>query len=165
MYISHANRGRAFEQIVEYANKQYAAKGWALIQKVPTPWRVVRRGKHIVSAHPEKKSTVDFVGLANGRAIAFDAKSTRERTRFPLSNIEHHQMQFLKSFQDQGGQAFILVEFVKLNETYLIPFNNLLDYWNTAAEGGRKSIPYTDMIDFPQIKSDRGIALDYLKAI
>lgn len=95
MKISQANRGRSFEQLIEHSNKQYQTKGKALIQKVPTPWKVIRRGKQIVSAHPAEKSTVDFVGVADGKAIAFDAKSTRELTRFPLSNIEVHQMVFL----------------------------------------------------------------------
>ena len=164
MSVSYANRGRSFEQIIEYANVQYKLKGWGLIQKVPTPWRVLRKGKQIISAHPERKSTVDFVGVANGKAIAFDAKSTRERTRFPLSNIEQHQMDFLKQFYDQGGKAFILLEFVKFNETYLIPFDSLLEYWNKAMTGGRKSIPYSDMINFPLVRSNRGIVLDYLAA-
>lgn len=165
MVVSYANRGRSFEQIIESANMQYQLKGWGLIQKVPTPWRVIRRGKQIISAHPEKKSTVDFVGVANGKAIAFDAKSTRERTRFPLSNIEQHQVLFLKNFQDQGGQTFVLIEFAKLNETYLVPFDSLLDYWNSAMNGGRKSIPYDDMFKFPIVRSGRGVALDYLSAI
>lgn len=164
MAVSYANRGRSFEQIIESANKQYQLKGWALVQKVATPWRVIRRGKQIVSAHPAEKSTVDFLGVANGRAIAFDAKSTRERTRFPLSNIEQHQMIFLKHFQDQGGQAFMLIEFSKHHETYLIPFDDLLKYWNNAMTGGRKSIPYEDMVYFPLVKSGRGIVLDYLAA-
>lgn len=165
MAVSYANRGMSFEHLIEHANAQYRAKGWALVQKVATPWKIIRRGKQIVSAFPEKKSTVDFIGVANGKAIAFDAKSTRERTRFPLSNIEEHQMFFLEQFHNQGGHAFILVEYVKFNEVYLIPFLRLRDYWNTAMMGGRKSIPYEEMILFPRIRSGRGIVLDYLAAI
>lgn len=160
--ISQANRGRSFEQLIEHSNNQYLAKGKALVQKVPTPWRVVRRGKQIISAHPEEKSTVDFVGVSDGNPIAFDAKSTRELTRFPLSNIETHQMVFLQNFHDQGGRAFVLIEFAKIYEVYLVPFVKLREYWNVARKGGRKSIPYEDMKLFPQIRSGNGIALDYL---
>lgn len=163
--ISQANRGRSFEQLIEHSNKQYQVKGKALIQKVPTPWRVIRRGKQIVSAHPAEKSTVDFVGVADGKAIAFDAKSTRELTRFPLSNIEAHQMVFLQHFHDQGGRAFVLIEFAKIYEVYLVPFVKLREYWNNAQKGGRKSIPYDDMNLFPRITSGNGVALDYLAAL
>ncbi len=162
MKISQANRGRSFEQLIEHSNKQYLAKGKALVQKVPTPWTVIRRGKQIVSAHPAEKSTVDFVGVADGKPIAFDAKSTRELTRFPLSNIEVHQMVFLQNFHDQGGQAFVLIEFAKIYEVYLVPFPKLREYWNNARKGGRKSIPYDEMKHFPKISSGNGIALDYL---
>lgn len=165
MKISQANRGKSFEQLIEHSNKQYRAKGKALIQKVPTPWRVIRRGKQIVSAHPAEKSTVDFVGVYGGKAVAFDAKSTREVTRFPLSNIELHQMVFLQEFHDQGGQAFILIEFAKTYEVFLVPYVKIREYWNAAQNGGRKSIPYEDMKLFPKISSGNGIALDYLAAL
>jgi recombination protein U len=163
---TYANRGQAFETLIEMANKQYAMKGRATIQKVATPWKVIRRGNQIVSAFPEKKSTVDFIGIANGRAIAFDAKSTRERTRFPLSNIEEHQFQFLKRWKDNGGISFILVEFAKKQEIYVLPYDELETWWNESQNGGRKSIPYEwFLLNCDLVKSKNGILLDYLGVI
>jgi recombination protein U len=163
----YANRGQAFEQLIEITNKQYALKGQATIQKVPVPWKVfydkkTKRSKAI----PEEKSTVDFIGASNGRAIAFDAKSTREVTRFPLSNIENHQILFLKNWKDNGGISFILVEFAKKRETYLLPFQSLENWWNEAQLGGRKSIPYEwFLMNCNLVKSKNGILLDYLSLI
>lgn len=162
--ISHANRGSGFEELIDYANEQYAQKGWAQVQKVATPWQVIRRGKQIVTAFPTKKSTVDYIGVANGKAIAFDAKSTRERTRFPLSNIPSHQIEFLKDWQDQGGKAFFLIEFVKHQEVYFIEIEEMLPYWDRASNGGRKSISYRDFeVHLPLVEQGRGVALDYLR--
>lgn len=160
-----ANLGRAFEMAVEVSNAYYQKKGWAVIQKVPTPWTVQRRGKQIISAFPEKKSTVDFVGVANGLAIAFDAKSTKNRTNFPLQNIEQHQMMFLQRFHEQGGRAFFLIEFAVFRETYLVPFAAMMRYWEAALGEGRKSIKYEDMLLYPKIENSRGIPLDYLAAV
>lgn len=166
LQVSYANRGMAFEKIIEYTNKQYLQKGRATIQKVATPWKVIRRGKKIISAYPEKKSTVDFIGVYNGRGIAFDAKSTRRNTSFSLSYVGNHQYNFLKRWHQNGGISFLLVEFVKLNETYLLPFEGLQKWWEGAQKGGRKSIPY----DYFQnecdlVKSKNGILLDYLSVI
>ncbi|WP_018130124.1 Holliday junction resolvase RecU [Effusibacillus pohliae] len=166
MPISQANRGMDFEQLIEFANAQYLSKGWAIIQKVPTPWKVIRRGKQIVSAFPEKKSTVDFVGVFNGRPIAFDAKSTRERTRFELDQVEPHQVDFLRRWQDNGGIAFLLIEFAVLREVYAMQFRELEKWWIGRMRGGRQSIPYQEIrLSCYRVEPNRGIALDYLGAV
>lgn len=166
MTVSYANRGQPFERIIEATNKQYFQKGKATIQKIATPWKVIRRGKQIVSAFPEKKSTVDFIGVYDGRGIAFDAKSTSVETRFDLSNVGDHQFRFLKNWKENGGISFILVEFTKLNETYILPFEHLEKWWNEADRGGRKSIPYEFFVNECElVKSKNGILLDYLSLI
>lgn len=162
MARTHANRGQSFENVIEQSNIQYRAKEWAIMQKVPTPWKILRRGPQIVSAFPEKKSTVDFIGMASGISIAFDAKSTQNKTNFPLSNIEEHQMLFLQNFHKHGGKAFFLIEFATHQKVYLLPFTHMRSYWNIANKGGRKSIPYDDMQRFPEVQTSRGITLDYL---
>lgn len=164
--ISQANRGMAFEDLIEYANRQYQVRGIAVIQKVATPWKVVRRGAQIVSAFPEKKSTVDFIGIASGRAIAFDAKSTRIETRFPLANIEQHQFEFLFDWSTQGGTSFVLIEFAVRHECYVLPFDVLSFYWSSMLQGGRKSIPLEEIKDRgTYVEPGRGVVLDYLKAV
>ncbi|GMA49344.1 Holliday junction resolvase RecU [Alicyclobacillus contaminans] len=164
--ISQANRGMAFEELVEYANRQYHARGVAVIQKVPTPVKMIRRGAQIVSAFPERKSTVDFIGVAGGRAIAFDAKSTRIDTRFPLDNIEQHQFEFLLDWQSQGGISFMLIEFVNLREVRLLPFDVLNLHWTAMQKGGRKSIPIEEIRQScARVKPGRGVILDYLGAV
>jgi len=167
MATIYANRGQSFEKLIEAANRQYFHKGQATIQKVPVPWKVFYDRKTKRSrAIPEKKSTVDFIGVADARAIAFDAKSTRERTRFPLENIPEHQFRFLKRWQDNGGIAFILVHFEKKRETYILPLDSLEKWLESAKNGGRKSIPYEWFYtECQQVKSKNGILLDYLGAL
>lgn len=166
MAVSYANRGMAFEHLINITNQQYFQKRRATIQKVATPWKVIRRGKKIVNAFPEGKSTVDYIGVYNGRPIAFDAKSTRETTRFPLSNIEDHQHEFLKQWQQNGGISFILIGFEKKHEVYILTINQLQKWLESAENGGRKSIPYEwFMINCDLVKSKNGILLDYLSLI
>lgn len=109
---------------------------------------------------------VDFIGVSHGRMIAFDAKSTREHTRFPLENIEEHQMAFLKSWRDQGAITFFLVEFAKKHEVYLLRFSDAEKWWEQSKQGGRKSIPYEWFVEHCDlVKSSRGITIDYLKCL
>lgn len=165
--IGLGNRGMSFERLVEYTNHCYRQKGMADVRKVATPVKVLRISKgRIRDGFFEKKSTVDFIGVSHGRAIAFDAKSTRERIRFPLANIEPHQMDFLKSWQDQGANAFFLVEFVKHQEVYFLPYREAEKWWEEAGKGGRKSIPYEWFVqNCDLVRPAKGIPLHYLKCL
>ena len=44
----------------------------------------------------EKKSTLDYSGIYNGKYVEFDAKETNSKTSFPLSNIHEHQINHIK---------------------------------------------------------------------
>lgn len=159
MKTSYANRGKPLQRLINYTNEIYKRKGWALVDEVPTPTKNIK-GRIVY----EKKSTVDYHGITHGRALAFDAKSCRETTRFPIKNIHEHQINYLKRFQDQGGISFFIIEFAKKQEFYYVPFDFVYSYWIKAQEGGKKSIPYEDIhFNCELIKSDRGVALDYLK--
>lgn len=164
--MSYGKRGQALELMIEQANRVYRGKGLALVDKVPTPWKVFynkRTGK-VRSAFPEKKSTVDFIGVSHGRSIAFDAKSTKIKTRFDLDLIEPHQMEYLIRHKDQGGISFFIVEFSSLRETYYLEIDKAREWWEKARNGGRKSIPYEwFVVNCPRIRSGHGVSLDYLK--
>lgn len=164
--MGYGKRGKALENLIEYTNNVYKNQGVALVDKVPTPWNVSydKKSKKVIRAFPEKKSTVDFVGLSHGRGIAFDAKNARETTRFPLKNIEEHQVRYLINHQDQGGISFFIICFEKKNEHYFLTIDQLVQWWNEAIEGGRKSIPYEwFVLNCYQIKSEKNVPLHYLK--
>nr|WP_275667882.1 Holliday junction resolvase RecU [Paenibacillus oryzisoli] len=159
---AHANRGMGLETLIEYANQQYAAKGIAQIQKVATPWKVVRNGKRIVSAFPEKKSTVDFLGVYKGMAIAFDAKQTENKTRFPLANIEQHQIDFMIDWEKNGGIAFVIIDFKSHGQIFLM---NLQEFVIASSLYG-SSIPYKHFTQcIREVHHENGIVFDYLKHV
>lgn len=160
---SYANRGKSLEELIIYANAQYHQKGVAIIQKVATPWTVKWAGEKIVSAFPLEKSTVDFIGLAKGKAIAFDAKQCQNKTSFPLRNIEPHQMEFLREWDKQGGESFLLIEMVALNKILKLSLEAANYYFALAENGGSKSIKVQHLIESGiEVKPTQGIVLDYL---
>ncbi|WP_317855146.1 Holliday junction resolvase RecU [Chakrabartyella piscis] len=141
---SRGLRGSAFEDCINFTNEQYQTMGLALLQKVPTPITPVQFDgeKHVITlAYFEKQSTVDYIGVAQGIPICFDAKETG-LGNLPLQNIHAHQVEFMEQFQKQKGLSFLLVHFSKMDEYYLLPFATLQKFWQAAQAGGRKSIPY-----------------------
>ncbi|MFX3616247.1 MAG: Holliday junction resolvase RecU [Sporolactobacillus sp.] len=156
---NYANRGMQLEQEIKASNLSYQQKGIAVIQKVATPLKKTKD-----SAFYSEKSTVDFLGCLNGRGIAFDAKETVNRTNFPLSNVHEHQINFLEKYRNCGGRAFLLVRFVKHQETFILSSVQLAQWWKEAAYGGRKSIPYEWFCENCEtVQSRNGIVVDYLR--
>lgn len=160
--ISHANRGMGLETLIIYANEQYEKKGIANIRKVSTPWNIIRSGKTIVGAFPEGPSTVDFMGDYQGRSICFEAKSTQNKTSFPLSNFEEHQIEFMRKWK---GLAFALIEFSAHKEVYYLESARLLDAWDTHLASGKASIPYEFFKNRCRLVQPSRTVLDYLKNV
>ncbi|PEA01901.1 hypothetical protein CON37_25350 [Bacillus cereus] len=68
-----------FEKLINLTNEMYQREGAALINKRPTPVKVLKvvYGR-VTGGCYESKSTVDYDGVYKGRAIAFEVKSTNE---------------------------------------------------------------------------------------
>lgn len=162
-YINYASRGMQFEQLINYTNTIYANNNLALIQKIPTPIRPVSTNKNdgtISLAYFERKSTVDYMGVFQGRPICFDAKETKLKN-LPLRNIQEHQIKFMDKFAQQKGLSFLLVHFV-FNDTYFcLPFKTLKKF--LLDKNGPKSIPY-DKFKY-QVFTRGKYVLDYLDTI
>lgn len=162
-----ANKGKGFEMEVELANKQYKRKGIALIQKISTPWVVLRKGKQIVSAFPEGQSTLDFRGTVTpGISVSFDCKETIDEKGLPLANILDHQIDYMKNALEVGEVSFILCYLVKQDKRYFIPGETVIYYWNRWKENkGKRGFNFIPTEKMKEIKSKDGIILDYLEVI
>ena len=163
---SRGLRGSSFEEIINFTNERYRQSGLALFQKIPTPITPVRMDEEtrtITLAYFEKQSTVDYIGVAQGIPIAFDAKETAGKS-LPLQNIHAHQMAFMGEFRHQRGLSFLLVHFSAADAYYLLPFETLKLYWENAARGERKSIPLAAFEEKYSIRQT-GNLLHYLEAV
>jgi recombination protein U len=160
-------RGSAFEELINMTNQLYQQHGLAVIQKVPTPITPieVNNTSHIITtAYFEKKSTVDFIGVAQGVALCFDAKET-QYSNLPLKNIHEHQVAFMESFRKQDGISFILVRFKKTDEVFFLPVETIVKYHNAAKKGERKSIPYDAFDKKYRVLNKNGFPVHYLEAV
>ena len=131
-------RVNQLEKRANKANLNYRKAKEALILKVPVP--ILYTSKGLIA----QRSTVDYTGLIKGgKFIAFDAKETKSKTSFPLSNIHDHQLNYLELVEELGGIGFFLIHFTQLydNEAFVTPLSIVKKYWygNT-----RKSIPIKD---------------------
>jgi recombination protein U len=137
------------ETRVRKANLRYRKERKALIQKLEVPIRMTAMGMVATL------STVDFYGIFSytkgkkkiGKPIAFDAKECESLTSFPLKNIHQHQLEFLKLWNELGGEGFFFVHFKKVHpdHAHVVPLSLISKYWDNDA--GRKSIPISEFKD------------------
>lgn len=166
---SHKNRGITLENEINSSNEYYREVEKAYIYKKPTPIKIVKvdypsRDKAVIKeAYFTIPSTTDYNGLYKGKYIDFEAKETKSKTSFPLSNIHNHQIKHLENIYNNNGISFLIVRFTKLNETYLLETNIFINYIKNE---NKKSIP----IDFFRenaylIKDGYCPKIDYLKIV
>ena len=145
--INFANRGMTFEAEINQTNQYYLDWGIAVIHKKPTPVQIVkvdypkRSAAVIKEAYFKEASTTDYNGIYQGRYIDFEAKETKNKTSFPLSNFHEHQIKHMSHCLNQKGIVFVLICFSSNKTYYLVSASLIIDYWKNQETGGRKSIP------------------------
>jgi recombination protein U len=164
---SRGLRGSVLEDLINRTNEKYAENSLALVQKIPTPITPInidQSSRHITLAYFEKKSTVDYIGAAQGVPICFDAKENEVDT-FPLHNIHDHQVSFMKDFQKQGGIAFLIIYYTHRDLYYYMNIDELSFFLKRAEEGGRKSIAFSELKKDNFLPKKNGIFVPYLDMI
>ena len=158
----YANRGMQLERMLDKTNETYQKRGQGIIKKLPTPVHIYGVNKGIVRGALTKGELVDYIGMSEGIAVAYDAKQTKGKS-LPLSNIAVHQYRFLKDWHYNGGAAFLIIRFSDLMKNYVYPFERI-QYWYEEQDE-RKSIPLADVEEYgEEIDKSTGI-LDYMKTI
>ncbi|MCR4923601.1 MAG: Holliday junction resolvase RecU [Lachnospiraceae bacterium] len=164
---SRGLRGSTLEEIINRSNEKYLENKLCLIQKIPTPITPIsidKNSRHITLAYFDQKSTVDYIGVAQGVPVCFDAKECAVDT-FALANIHEHQVEFMRSFEEQEGVAFFLIYYSHRNFFYYLRFKKLLEFWERMKEGGRKSFRFEELEEGYEIIPKQGILVPYLDLV
>ena len=153
---SHVNRGMKFESLIQNKCEELKKNGVALINKVPTEIKMIRNGARIVNAFAvEQSKFVDFVGIYKGKAIAIEAKETKNKTSFPFGNIKDTQIQFLNKWTELGGLGYYIIRFEENKKVFLVISEDMHKCMSTI---NRKSVPYNYCVE-----SEDFIEIDYKK--
>lgn len=164
---SRGLRGSTLEELINRTNEKYRENGLALIQKIPTPitpMKIDKESRHITLAYFDQKSTVDYIGSVQGIPVCFDAKECAVDT-FSLQNIHAHQVAFMRDFEKQKGVAFFLLYYTHRDMLYYLTFRRLLEFWNRAQEGGRKSFRLEELDMTYRLPKKSGVFVPYLEML
>ncbi|APX72816.1 Holliday junction resolvase RecU [Companilactobacillus allii] len=166
------DRGMTLEEEINESNKYYRSHDIAVIYKKPTPIQIVKvdypkRSRAVIKeAYFAQASTTDYNGIYNGYYIDFEAKETTHKNTFPLKNFHQHQIDHLRACQKQGGICFVIIKYVSLKRYFIMPVDNLFEYWNGQRNNGPKSIQLKQIIDCSvEVSPDYNPTLPYIKAV
>ena len=160
------NRGLAFEKQIEKKCEELQKNKIALIHKVPTDWKVLRKWingrSQIYNAFPVSESKfVDFIGVYKNNALAIEAKETNEEKRFPFDNIKDTQIEFLNLWSELGGKGYYIIKFKRQNKIFFIPAEEM---HSCIKNIGRKSAPYQWFLDnCIELNCEELNFIDYIK--
>jgi recombination protein U len=122
----------SLESDLNLTNTYYLENNMAVIYKKPTPIKIVKvnfdfkKNATITEAYFKLPSTTDYNGLYKGKYVDFEAKEVRGKKSFPLTNINKHQIEHIRSIIKHDGIAFIIVKFTLLNKTFLLKGEDLI---------------------------------------
>ena len=165
----YSNRGMGLEADINASNEYYLNNDKAVIYKKPTPITINKVNYHsrtdaiITEAHFNTPSTTDYNGVYKGKYIDFEAKETINEKGFPLNNIHKHQINHIRNIVKENGICFLIIRFIRTNETYLLMGNDFLNF----VDNNKKSIipnEYFKQIGY-KIKEKFIPRIDYLEII
>ncbi|RED54774.1 Holliday junction resolvase RecU [Cohnella lupini] len=166
--IPRGNRGMAFESLINMTNTMYENQSIAIINKRPTPVKIMKREANRIYGYLERPSTVDYDGHYRQRGIAFEAKSVAEGDRLDLSNVASHQVTYLGKCHYVGNAiAFLIVAFEAHRKVFMLPYPVLETFWKRQMDGirGTKSIHILEMErEGFEVRSGK-VPLDYLSVV
>jgi recombination protein U len=136
--------GDQFEQQVIATNKKYALQRIGAIEKIPTGTKAIPTGRG-VRWIPAEKTGCDFIGHYKGVPVALEAKSTVNKTAFPLfvhgkAMVKHHQLAFLKRYEASGGRSYVLIHFKAIRRTFRVPVGKYMKLTESATQANKKSL-------------------------
>jgi penicillin-binding protein-related factor A (putative recombinase) len=124
---SQANRGRAFEKLIQLQLSRYQAAGWLVIRNYPAV--LLQEGGK--SARVIGKAPPDWLLVKNGDCILIDAKS-HQGERWPLAEVAPHQAAWFDNAQQAGCIVGIVLQF---QGVWWLSWEELGPRWHRWEEG------------------------------
>lgn len=148
-------QGHFFEQFINGGCMYYKSKGIAVIEKMPEPFRVIKKDPttNIATVRFTKTAQPDFIGtLKNGRAIVFEAKkTTTDRMKYDV--LTETQIEALEKHWQAGAVTGVCAGIGDLS--YFIPWEIWRDMkklfkrkYMTAAEAEPWRVRFNGLILF-----------------
>ena len=154
--MSHANRGKAWEQHLELFHARYEAHGEAVVIRTPPPMRIIRRatGGTFIACY-EKEGPPDYVLLAGGVSVMAEAKECSS-SRWALKKLHKHQADRMTQWCEQGGVGAVLLHHKPSGTYWTLLWSRLRpvwERWSMQHDTKRRAASRTASLGLPELAS------------
>ena len=127
---SQANRGKPFEDFLEFVHQRYQQSGTACVHKVPTEFIPIRNARgEVYNCKVEGASCVDYLGRYRSTPVAVEAKH-EEGARIAFNRVEPHQADYMDDYtKDPEAVGIVIVSF-SLRRFFAVPW----EFWKAARD-------------------------------
>ena len=138
------NKGMYIESLINRTIEYLYNHDIAYFEKRNVPFKLCKKiNEQMFLGKLYAKSTVDYTGVYKNHHLEFESKQT-SAGNFDLHLIKTHQFNFLKNmYEKHRCICFFIIQFFDIDETYLLPIENLIQYCNYNK---KKSIPYDSLV-------------------
>jgi len=154
--------GHFFENFIQGGCEYYASVGKAVIEKVPEPFRVMKKDARtqIATVQFTKKAQPDFIGtLRGGRTIVFEAKKT-DTDRIKFDVLTETQRKALEEHHKMGAYAGVCVGIKE--QCFFVPW----EVWREMKMlYGRKYLMQADIQEYRVKYKGAIFFLDYVNKV
>ncbi|MCK5558877.1 MAG: Holliday junction resolvase RecU, partial [Candidatus Hydrogenedentes bacterium] len=114
-------RGKTLEGLLDLVHDRYWLQHKILVTHYGTSGRYFfKDGKSRFAAFKKARQPVDYHGSIRGRLVVFDAKGTKNKTRWRLDARYQHQVDRLVAWSRSGALAWFAVEQRVANRLWLL---------------------------------------------
>ena len=150
--MSHANRGKAWEQLLEFFHARYEARGMAAVIRTPPNMRILRsmHGGKFLAVYASE-GPPDYLLLTEGMAVMVEAKEAHGK-RWPLKNLHAHQARRMDGWRTHGGEAVVVLRHHQSGTAWVLPWQKLGPVWHAWDRGrqrGKKASSGTASLNLP----------------
>ena len=116
-------KGKAFEDCLDATFAYYAKTGYALIDKTPEPFKIIKRLENTrFIGYIGKKAQPDYKGvIKGGRMVVFEAKFTSGE-RITQDRISSAQRAYMEQAAGLGARCYVICGF-RSGRAYRIPWH------------------------------------------
>lgn len=140
----YKNKGMYLEELINNTISYYNNNDVGLFEKRYLPIAIKEINKNKVTGFLKEKSSVDYLGLYQGKHIEFEAKQT-QNDYFSFNVFKNHQLKYLVKANMMGAISFLIIHFFNNDITICISINNLIEIYNKFKT---KKVPINSFVKY-----------------
>ena len=123
------NKLTNFELLVEKTNNKYIELDKAFIEK-RIPLEITKKNGYKITGFLNNNMINSYFGSYKGLSFYFNVKMNKNISNLSLYSFNETEIEIVRKEIKHGTYVFFIINFSKLEKTFFVPANFILEYWD-----------------------------------